>query len=148
VPKPQCQTEISNMVAAHPVETHPVSTAAKVCEIVSPSNNLFPLEHRRALRQTTRCRRAYLPVFRRLARDSYKPAGDAQGCIFDRYRDRYQYGNRRTIQHLADAKGLVSGRNDTWRPPAHFVPSDSGPGDRSRSTSPRPLIFESYRNRF
>jgi hypothetical protein len=46
---------------------------------------------------------------------------------FDRYRDRYQNGTRRTIHHYADAECFVT-ESSTRRTPAHSLPSDSGPG--------------------
>jgi hypothetical protein len=50
--------------------------------------------------------------------------------LFDRYDDRYQTGNRRTIQHRPDAGFHVSERKDTRRTPAYPEPPNSGPGGR------------------
>ena len=48
--------------------------------------------------------------------------------VFDRYRDRYQNGNPRTIWHKADVAFPVSERNDTGRTRAYTEPPNSGPG--------------------
>ena len=56
---------------------------------------------------------------------------------FDRYRDRYQNGNPRTIRHKVDVALIVSERNDTGRTPAYTEPPNSGPGNR-RFKSCRP----------
>jgi hypothetical protein len=55
----------------------------------------------------------------------------------DRFRDRYQIGNQRTIRHGTDISTCVSQRNDTGRIQAHTKPSNSGPGGR-RFESSRP----------
>ena len=49
---------------------------------------------------------------------------------FDRYRDCYQNGNPRTIQHETDIHLPVSERYDTQRMPAYSKPPNSGPGGR------------------
>ena len=55
----------------------------------------------------------------------------------DRYRDRYQIGNPRTIRYSTDSRTRVSQRNDTWRTRANTKPPNSGPGGSLAKSTPR-----------
>lgn len=63
--------------------------------------------------------------------------GDARSTggpvSFDRYRDRCQNGNPRTIQHEVDIIFSLAERNDKRRTPAYTEPPNSGPGGQSPS---------------